>query len=995
MQEVKPESKLLHPIEIYSKYLATINNVSLTIREVEVLSCLVNGRNTKGIANFLSIAPKTVASHIYNAGNKFGCDTDAMIDLLAKSNQIPLLKEYYQALLTNTFFQEALKEIKKLISKADNLLEYRLIYWDKKPPFLENIQNDLSEAGLKVSLEGRKEPQSLDHLFLEVYHDMVQIYFVPSDCINPCEPPKNLPESYALSSRKIFFFSTFKTFPTFPEVLSQFTCIKPSEWSSYYASVFTLLKNILPNVDMTSIIKQFEEKASTFHTTVFQSAVSNNFLGNTQGREVPANTLKSHIPLMPKRLVYTLLATLSMLGLILFWAFKPDFLTNIISGHSDDMKNLDASRTDLEIPSDESLLERPQLITMMNEGLQKQAKGIKTLALIGTGGSGKTILARQYARLQNTSIVWEINAETRAFIVNSLLALSQSLCRTSEEKQDLMNLAKIQDYAEKKEKFFRFLKLQLKSHPNWILIYDNVENMRDIQKYFPIDDNGWGEGTVIITSQDNHIQNNGYIKQVVWVGELSAEEKLSLFRKIMNNGAKKNLASQNPQILEGFVEKLPSFPLDISTAAYYMKATDTNPDQYLDYLENYNSDFSEIQKNILAESTGSQKTRYHIITLALEKLVAADKNFGDLLLLISFLDSKNIPRFLLERYKGKLTVDHFVYALKKYSLMNRDNVKDSTVDASISIHQSIQEVGRLHLLKNFKMAEGQKVLAIMANVLENCMEDSINKEDYFNALLLLNHIKSFLKHSPHINDKIKQSLSCQLGGLYNFLGHFKRGQEILEENLNRLKRDPKRNYLQITKNLIYLGNSFRKLRQYDKAKVALEESLALLKTQLPQNHENMARASIYLGNVYRKLKDYEKARNFLEEGISFYENHRPKNNAAFARATSYLGAVYKELGLFDKAEPSLKQALAIYQTKFPQHYVGICWTLAYLGSLYKDSGSLDKSMDYWKKSMTMYKKCSPEDRTKIFWVFKKLGLIHTELQDHAENQIRFDKALGL
>src|SRR5690606_33498721 len=123
----------------------------------------------------------------------------------------------------------------------------------------------------------------------------------------------------------------------------------------------------------------------------------------------------------------------------------------------------------------------------------------------------------------------------------------------------------------------------------------------DIQKYFPVDANGWGEGRVIITAQDNHIQNNGYIKDVVWVGELSDEEKLSLFTKVMNHGDKKGF--QNLHILRGFLEKLPPFPLDVSTAAYYMKATDTNPEQYLHYLANYNEDFSEIQKNIFSEST--------------------------------------------------------------------------------------------------------------------------------------------------------------------------------------------------------------------------------------------------------------------------------------------------------------------------------------------------------------------------------------------------------
>jgi hypothetical protein len=224
----------------------------------------------------------------------------------------------------------------------------------------------------------------------------------------------------------------------------------------------------------------------------------------------------------------------------------------------------DPLRTDLEIPSEDALLDRPHLITMIDKGFQRQEQKIKTLALVGTGGSGKTTLARQYARLQNSSVVWEINAETRSFLLNSLLTLSYALCKTNEEKQLLMSMTKIHDFTEKKEKIFQFLKHQLKSYPNWLLIYDNVENMRDIQKYFPVDANGWGEGKVIITTQDNHIQNNGYIKNVIWIGELSDEEKLSLFTKVMNHGDKKDF--QNSRVLRGFLEKLPSFPLDIRSS---------------------------------------------------------------------------------------------------------------------------------------------------------------------------------------------------------------------------------------------------------------------------------------------------------------------------------------------------------------------------------------------------------------------------------------------
>ena len=282
-------------------------------------------------------------------------------------------------------------------------------------------------------------------------------------------------------------------------------------------------------MDMTPIIQQFEEKATASSPSIHPFSGSKHPLENTNVKEAAKKVSQSCLPLRLRKLAYALFVIMPTLGLVFFLAFNRDYPPKIIENQKYHRSDSDSFLAGLELSSEDTLLNRPLLITRIDEGFQKQRDGIKTIALIGMGGSGKTAVARQYACQKNSPLVWEINAETKSAVINSLAALAHALCKEDEEKQYFMSLTEIKDFTDKKEKFFQFLKSKLKRHSNWILIYDNVENMRDVQQYFPVNSDSWGEGKVIITTQDNNIQNNSYIKDVVRVGELSAEEKLILF----------------------------------------------------------------------------------------------------------------------------------------------------------------------------------------------------------------------------------------------------------------------------------------------------------------------------------------------------------------------------------------------------------------------------------------------------------------------------------
>jgi len=226
----------------------------------------------------------------------------------------------------------------------------------------------------------------------------------------------------------------------------------------------------------------------------------------------------------------------------------------------------------------------------------------------------------------------------------------------------------------------------------------------------------WGKGKIIITSRDNNIENNSYINHSIKIKELNNKEKLILFNKIMNIGNMQHSKIISNTQSKKFLNNIPPFPLDVSTAAYYLKATNVSLEGYLQHLMNYNKNFAETQEYILKETSDYTKTRYNIITLSLKKIIDTQKDFEEVLLLISLLDSQNIPKALLDIYGNSSFIDNLFYHLNKYSLIINESYRNSI--PVFSMHRSTQEISLDYLKKTLTLEKNNPSLGKIAQILE-------------------------------------------------------------------------------------------------------------------------------------------------------------------------------------------------------------------------------------------------------------------------------------
>jgi tetratricopeptide (TPR) repeat protein len=940
--------KNLKPTDLYAKYLSIINGIKFTPREIDIISCIVAGKTPQSIASFLSTHNKklelqTVNTHIVNIRRKIDGNARAQIlEFIEKSDKHQIIHHYYLSLMIQKIFIESVEKLTSQISKYITkiyLIDERSN--SKNNELLLSLQSYCNIANIHSTITERSSSST---------HDLTSSEFIihlsESDKINQYDHIKNTP----MSEQHLFLLDDEPA-----EDMNNLKQIKLKNYPNHYHLFLNIINKICPSLEEN--IAPIELTLVTKELTLFDKE---------QIRETKSQTLKTDSNHKPRSLNKKTLYVTTLL-VILASIINGIFLYNKHTSSP----NLSLLHSDLMIPVPSVLLQRDSILQTIDNNFHNN-RNIQTIALIGQGGAGKTTIARLYAAKQTTDLVWEINAETKITLIESFVKLAEGLAQTESDQELLQEIKAIQTPNERINKIILFVKQRLILYPNWFLIFDNVDNIHEVQKYIPHDHHVCGYGRIIITTRDSNITAHKYINHTIAIGELTPEQKTSLFSKIISDKA------FNPEHISNLLNNIPPFPLDVSIAAYYIKATDTSCAQYIIDLNNNSNDFDNIQSLLLNETGDYNQTRYKIITLSLEHLISSHQDFKDLLLFIAMLDSQNIPRNLLDRYKNHVVVDSFIYNLKKYSLISGESL--TPLGEVFNLHRSTQAISLAYLTQKFDLEHNQKqFINPIGKIFRSYVSDLVDNEDSPKIRLMLPHSKTFLMHTNLLTEETKILVENAIGYIYYYLGFDLKSKQHLEISLQKLQKYYGTDHIDPARTTLFLAMAIRRIGDYKEAKRLLIQSMNISK-KYPEYHMQHARSLACLGLIHRLLGEYKEAIAMFLESAKIAKEH-PDNQVGIGRSFTNLSEAYAAIGLHDKALQSINELMPLY-TDFDKDNIETIWVLNPLGVSYATIGKYNEAQPILERSLKLTEQHFGKEHIQTAWTLLHLGINNLKLGEY-------------
>ncbi|HTK05548.1 MAG TPA: FxSxx-COOH system tetratricopeptide repeat protein, partial [Ktedonobacteraceae bacterium] len=548
-------------------------------------------------------------------------------------------------------------------------------------------------------------------------------------------------------------------------------------------------------------------------------------------------------------------------------------------------------------------------------------------AISGLGGIGKTQIAVEYAyrhRQDYQTIFW-VRADTHEALVSGYVTIAGMLNLSEKDEKDQTIIVQA-------------VGQWLKTHREWLLIFDNADDLAIVREFIPT---VFG-GHILLTTR---AQSMGRLAQRIEVDTMKLDTgALLLLRRvglIAQNASLDTASSADVAIGREICKELGGLPLALDQAGAFIEEVQCS---LLDYQQRYRTRRTLLLKRrggVVADHPEPVATTW---SLSFEKVEQRSPIAADLLRLCAFLHPDAIPVELIMQGASHLgpslatvaendvALDEAIATLGAYSLIHR-NMKERM----LSIHRLVQTV-----LQDALTTEAEKLWTQRAVTTLNAVFPDVIYEVWGQCERLISHV--LLYASVTMDQANDQELAALLKKAADYLyrrAQYDQAEPLYQRALAIRERVLGAFHPDTAETLHNLARLYQDQGRYDQAEPLYQRALAIREQALGSSDPQTARTLHNLAQLYQDQGQYDQAKTLYQRALTIYEQALGASNLQTARTLYYLAQLYQDQGKYIEAEPFYQRALAVQEQALGAEHPNTADTLHDLARLYQDRGQYD------------------------------------------------------
>jgi tetratricopeptide (TPR) repeat protein len=602
------------------------------------------------------------------------------------------------------------------------------------------------------------------------------------------------------------------------------------------------------------------------------------------------------------------------------------------------------------------------------------------------GGIGKTQTAVEYAyRFRNDyhAILW-LQAETHDQLV-----------------ADVVSVAALLDVPEKSEQnqqcVLEGVKRWLNTHENWLLIVDNVEDMKVIQDVLPC-----GGGCTLLTTR---AQSTGTFATCIALEQMGLEEgALFLLRRaklIVPDVLLEECAPHEYDVAKEISSFMDGLPLALDQAGAYIEETRCS---VVDYRDHYNHQRAWLLALRGASSTDHPQSVAATLSLSFEHVKRFNPVATDLLRFCAFLHPDAIPEemcfkgivhmnlALQGRAANSITLDTAIAALRTLSLLRR-HIETKTV----SIHRLVQAVVKDAMDEEVQRQWVERVVLVVNSVFPTLQSDVQDLHHWAQYQNYLSHalVAVQLIDRWHLTFFEANQFLYKMG-LY-FLAHaeYAQAEMLLQKARENHVQVLGETHSDVAESFNALGDLFYSQGKYEQAEAFLQKALKIREQVEDATHPDIASNLSKLARLYQEQGKYRQAEPLLQRAVAIHEQNGGSGHPDVADVLNSLGFLYRRQGKLTQAEPLLQRALSIYKQNLGPEHPDVLFSLTYLASLFYDQGKYEQAEDYYLCTLSMREHVMGLDHPHVATSLNDVARVFRVQGKYAQAELLFQRAIAI